>query len=97
LTALRTGGLVAALVTLALAIVYIRAEQARSASRMLAHQSRWIELRRELWKAQSGVARLRAPARLYSSLELFRADVVLRNVSKDSDGATRFAGKPLRD
>lgn len=94
---MRSWGLISALTCLALAVVYLRVEQARTAARTLALETRWMELRRELWSVQTGVARLRSPARLYDSLNFFEADLVTRNLKANSNGGLRFAGNNLRD
>ena len=81
---------------LALAVVWIRAEQTRALARAVTHESSWVALRRELWRAQANVARLRAPTRLYDSLDLFRANLATRAAQP----ATRAAQQPsagLRD
>ncbi len=80
MTALRACFLIASVAMIALVIVALRNEQARLAARTLALESQWVELRRELWKVQTGVARLRAPARLYGRLDWFRAELVTRDV-----------------
>jgi len=76
LTALRVGVLLGAFTGLALAVVHLRSEQTRCAFRTLAQESRCVELRRELWRLQTGVARLRAPQRVRDSLDWFQTDLV---------------------
>ena len=56
---------------LALAVVGLRAEQARCAARTLAAEARWHELRRELWAVQAEAARLRSPERIHTSVAFF--------------------------
>jgi hypothetical protein len=82
---LRSCGLIAGMAVLALVVVFLRAAQVRSAGRILAHESQWLELRRELWSVQTQAARLKTPESLYDRMELFGADV-----------ARREAGGPLR-
>lgn len=60
----------------ALGVVYLRTEQARCASRALKSEARWIELRRDLWQVQSGVARLRAPGQVHDRLGWLQSDLV---------------------
>lgn len=55
----------------ALALVQVRAEQARSAASALAAEAEWIELRRELWSLQTQVARLRTPAQVHDRVKWF--------------------------
>ena len=62
-------------VLIAFAGLHLRAEQARSAARTLALESRWVELRRELWGVQTEVARLRAPERIHEWLERFEVEL----------------------
>lgn len=50
---------------LALSVVYLRAEQARSAASILRMESDWVRLRSELWKVQTRLARARAPNRIH--------------------------------
>ena len=53
--------MIGALATIAFAVVWLRAEQTRVAARMLGHEYRWVQKRRELWAVQAEVARLRTP------------------------------------
>ena len=71
------------LAAVALTLVHLRVEQTRYAAKTLALESRWIELRRELWQVQTSTARLRAPGRLHDRLEWF-----------DTDLAPPASGKP---
>lgn len=71
MTVFRAGVLAGALVMLALTLVHLRAEQARYAARILALESRRIALRRELWAAQTTIARLRAPGHLHDRMQWF--------------------------
>ena len=75
MTTLRVTTLVAAFAGIALAVVYLRTEQARSAARALAHESAWIELRRELWQTQAAVARLRAPEQIHGRMGWMMTDL----------------------
>jgi hypothetical protein len=79
--AFRACVLILAFATLALATVWIRSERTRAAARCVMHENEWVALRRELWSAQANVARLRAPARLHDSLELFRTNLATRNTA----------------
>lgn len=70
----RTVGVVALLVGVALAIVGLRGEQARTASRMMKLSGQRIALRRELWDMQMAVARLRAPDQVRDRVERLAGD-----------------------
>lgn len=74
--------------TLALAVVWIRAEQTRALARAVQLEGQRVSLRRDLWRAQANVARLRAPTRLYDSLDLFRANLATR-VAQPADRTSR--------
>lgn len=76
MTVWRAGILLTLTVSLALTVVYLRAEQTRCAARALALEAQRIELRRDLWDIQSRVARLRAPERVHHRLELFGTGLV---------------------
>jgi hypothetical protein len=68
--------LAVAFAAVALLLVHLRAEQTRAAARALAVESEWVELRRELWRLQTGVARLKAPGRIRDRVEWFDAALV---------------------
>ena len=76
LTALRRCVLLAAFAGIALTVVYLRSEQTRAAARALAIESQRVELRRELWRLQAGVARLKAPGRIRERVGRFDANLV---------------------
>lgn len=71
----RCAAMLLGLALMALAVVHLRAEQARLIARALAHESRWIELRREKWDVEVQMARLRSPERVRHWLETFGGDV----------------------
>jgi hypothetical protein len=89
LTTLRLCALLAAFAWIALAVVYLRAEQTRAAARALLIESQQVEARRELWRLQTGVARLKAPERIRDRAEWFDADLIPPN----SDPANGQAGR----
>ena len=68
--------LLAAFAAIALAVVHLRAEQTRCAARMLAIESQWIQLRRDLWGLQTRIARLRAPERIHDRAIAFATGLV---------------------
>jgi len=71
----RACGLIGAFASVALALVVLRAEQARCAAAALRHEARWSAARREMWEVQSIAARLRAPEQIRSRLASFNLDV----------------------
>jgi len=75
---------------LALAVVYLRAEQTRSSARALKLESRWAETRRELWDLQTQVSRLCAPRRVRDTVEWFGAGVVPPGDEPTSAGTGRL-------
>lgn len=75
MTMFRVCVLFGALVGVALTLVHLRVEQTRYAAKILALESRWIDLRRELWQAQTFTARLRTPGRLHDRMEWFDTDL----------------------
>jgi hypothetical protein len=68
--------MIAALSLIALVAVYLRAEQTRCAAHTLAIESELIKERRELWRVQSAVARLRAPGHIHDRMDWFEDDLV---------------------
>ncbi len=76
MTTIRVGFLVMTFCLLAVMLVHIRSEQVRSASRSLRLENEWIDLRRETWKVQSEIARLRAPGSIHDRTKWFETDLV---------------------
>ena len=72
----RACGLFAALGAVAVMLVHLRAEEVRCAARILAMDSDWTQLRRELWRVQTRSARLRTPRRLHERVETGLSDLV---------------------
>ncbi len=71
--------LLVAIALMALSVVYLRAEQTRSAAGALALEARWVKARRHLWSLQAQVARLRSPDHIHARMkwldeELYRPD-----------------------
>lgn len=87
----RAGVLLAALTLLAIAVVSLRADQARCAARMLSLESDWVALRHELWDVQAGVARLRAPTRIHDRVLWLGTDVVPAGTDESFADVTRLA------
>lgn len=61
---------------LALGVVHLRAEQARSSARALRAEAEWIALRNELWAVRTHIARLRAPEQVRTRADYFGVDLV---------------------
>jgi hypothetical protein len=83
--------LILALAGVALAVVFLRAEQTRCAARTLAMESRRIELRSELWALQTRAARLRAPHQIRDRVGRLEAAVAAPDSSDALRGPTRLA------
>ena len=62
-------GLLLVFGAIALAVVYLRLEQTRTARRIQKIQMELVEIRRESWTAQLAIARLKAPSRLERRVE----------------------------
>ena len=71
MTVSRAGVLITGFALLALSVVYLRGEQTRAAARAVALELKQVQARRELWRAQATVARLRAPTQIRDRLERF--------------------------
>lgn len=68
----RWAGAIVVMLALALAVVHLRAEQARCAARMLKSEGDRIALRGELWELQASVARLKSPVEIHDRLRRLR-------------------------
>lgn len=90
MTALRVCMLIAAFSAIALAVVYLRSEQTRAAARTLAIEAQRVELRRELWRLQTGVARLRTPGRIRERVGWFDAHLVPPGSGQTRERTQRF-------
>lgn len=77
---------------MALVVVYLRAEQARCASRILRSEGQRMAMRSELWELQMAVARLRGPAEVHDRLRRFAAVDV--HVTPQSPAASPAPQKP---
>ena len=75
MTAVRVSALLGAFAGIALTLVVLRVEQARCAARTVALEAEWVQTRRELWRLQSRVARLRAPGRLRDRMEWLETEL----------------------
>lgn len=76
MTLTRASALLATFAALALGVVHLRAEQTRSAARVLKIESDWVRLRGDLWSLQIRNARMRAPDRIHDRATYFAAGVV---------------------
>ena len=86
MTAARTCGILIALAVVALAVVFLRSEQTRFAADTLRLERESIALRRQLWRLQTGVARLRSPERVRQSLEWFDVGLALAEPRRTEGG-----------
>lgn len=68
---MRIGALLGAFATIAIAVVCLRAQQARVVAESLELEGQWMSLRRELCELQASVARLRAPERIHDRVDWF--------------------------
>ena len=62
--------MIAGLALIALMSVYLRSEQARMATQSLSAELKQVTERRELWKHQAAVARLRAPGVIHDRIKI---------------------------
>ncbi len=69
-------GLLACFALISIFVVFLRAEQARSVQRALAHEQEWVRLRRELWALQAEVARLKTPDQIRERVYRFRVNLL---------------------
>jgi len=83
--------LLSAFAVIALTLVYLRAEQTRCAARTVSIEAKFVEQQRELWRLQTGVARLQAPSRLHDCMERFHADLVPPRANYWWESGTRIA------
>ncbi len=83
--------MIAAFSLIALGAVYLRAEQTRCAARTLGIESELIRQRRELWRVQSAVARLRAPGHIHDWMVWFQSDLARPGSIESSSSGTRLA------
>lgn len=72
----RACGVLAMLTFVAIAVVHLRAEQARCAAAILGVGAKRVELRRSLWELQARSARLRTPQRIHDRLDADPSELV---------------------
>ncbi|MCH7883845.1 MAG: hypothetical protein IIC01_01220 [Planctomycetes bacterium] len=89
----RACSLFAALGAVAVMLVHLRSENVRCAARILAMDSEWTQLRRELWRVQTRSARLRAPRRLHERVEAGSSDLVAPGSEPRSETVIRVAAR----
>jgi hypothetical protein len=85
LTSFRALCLLAVFVAVALNVVALRAEQTRAAALAVNLELEQVAARRELWRLQAKVARLRSPRRIQDKL---------RQIEEQPTAAARPAGPP---
>ena len=83
--------LLTAFAGIALLLVHLRAEQTRCAARTLVIECKRIELWRELWRVQAGVARLQAPPRVHERAARLWTELIPPSVDEQSVARIRFA------
>jgi len=76
LTIARGAIMLAIFAGIALTVVHLRGEETRCAARILAHESRQVALRRDLWSLQGRIARLRTPERVRDRVASFQTGLV---------------------
>jgi hypothetical protein len=67
--------LLVSLAAIAVALVHLRGEQNRAASRTLAMEVEWMRVRSEWWSLQTRAARLRAPCRIRERVQWLGANL----------------------
>lgn len=82
------------LAAIALGVVAMRQAQASTAVRVLAHESQWVSLRRELWQVQARVARLKSPVRVFHRVGWFHNTLVPPNENGGEKSSTRMVLNP---
>lgn len=90
----RVGFLIAAFTAIALVAVHFRAERTRCAARVVALESQWIQLRRELWVLQTRTARLKTPLRLRDRVVSLPTDLVAPSAEIESPAARLASDRP---
>ncbi len=83
--------MIAAFSLIGLAAVHLRAEQTRCASRTLAIEAELIGQRRELWRVQSALARLRAPGHIHDRMEWFQTGLAAPGSIESSTSGLQIA------
>ncbi len=83
--------LLACFATLAVAVVHLRSEQTRTASRLAAMDADWVQVRRDLWSLQTRTARLRAPQRIHDRVAAFQTGLVPPGFDGVARGQERLA------
>ena len=63
------------MVGLGLGVVFLRSEQRRCARRVYGLESKWMQLRRDLWTVELQVARLRTPQEIRDKLDRFHIEL----------------------
>ncbi len=71
----RMAGVLLIFGAIALSVVYLRAEDARTAWRIQRIQLEMVKIRRELWSTQLAIARHKSPQRIGEEVERWALDV----------------------
>ncbi len=89
--------LLTAFTGIALATVFLRLEQTRAAARALRTELDQVPVRRELWRLQAGVARLRTPARIRMRVQHFKTALVPPGAHQPTDRIHQFVSNQPRE
>ena len=81
--------MLAAFAVIALAVMHLRAEQTRCASRVLKIESDWVRLRGDLWSLQTRMARMRAPDRIHDRATYLATGLVPPGVREGAPAGTQ--------
>ncbi len=97
MSAWRISVLAALFAVIALAVVFLRAEQTRAAGRTLRLEAQWVQARRDLWLSRSGVARLRSPEQVHDRAARFGSEVLPPGAIDQMQQGRRLAVGRARD
>jgi len=82
---------------LAFLLVLLRIEQVRCSAGIMALQGASIEQRRELWRLQVAVARLRSPPHLHDRIKWFDAELVAPRSGEQTEEERRLVSTAFYD
>jgi hypothetical protein len=82
---------IGALTLIALGVTVLRVEQTRTAARTVAMENEWAALRRESWRLQTALARLRAPGTIHDRTQWIQTDLVAPGSPHDGKRDGRYA------
>lgn len=91
MTTFRACVLLATFAVIALGVVHLRGAQTRAAARAASLELEQVAVRRELWRLQAGVARLRSPNKIHSRIEQFDVTLIPPSFQEPRPGAKKLA------